>query len=61
MPTHIRAILTVIVLIVTGAAYALREVIGLQSSPLLIFGLGVGMAISLWLFPEPRKEKPTRR
>lgn len=60
MPPHIKAILSVIVLVVTGGAYAFREVIGLNAAPLLVFGLGIGMAASLWLFPEPRKQKLNR-
>lgn len=60
MPNHIKLILTLIVAAVAAGAWTWREAIGLTASPLLFFGLAVGMALSLWLFPEPRKEKVGR-
>lgn len=60
MPPHIKVILSVLVLVVAAGVWWGREAIGLNASPLLLFGLALGMAGSLWLFPEPRKEKPGR-
>lgn len=60
MPPHIKVILSLIVLLVVTGAHLFRDAIGLTASPLLLFGLALGMAVSLWLFPEPRRQKPAR-
>jgi hypothetical protein len=60
MPPHIKAVLTGAIIVVAVLAWLFRDVIGLDASPLLLFGLTGFMVLALWLFPEVKKDKPGR-
>ena len=60
MPPHIKAFLTGTIIVLAVLAWLFRDVIGLDTSPLLLFGLTAFMVMALWLFPEVKKDKPGR-
>jgi len=61
MPPHIKIILTVMVFVAALAAHFWRDAIGLQASGLFLGSFALFLAVGLWIFPEPRKEKLPRR
>ncbi|MCY4549038.1 MAG: hypothetical protein OXC28_11780 [Defluviicoccus sp.] len=52
MPNNIRAILTVIVVLIACAAFWFEHEAGEQLLKWLAAGLGVFMVFAVWLFPE---------
>ena len=55
MPTKIRAMLTVTVILTAIAVWLGRSQIGLVASPILYFGLTLGICGAIWMFPEAKK------
>jgi hypothetical protein len=60
MPPHIKGMLTGTIVLLAVLAWLFRDTIGLDASPLLLFGLTAFMVVALWLFPEVKKDKPGR-
>jgi amino acid permease len=60
MPPRIKAYLTGAIAVVAVLAWVFRDAIGMEASPLLVFGLMAFMVFALWLFPEVKKDKPGR-
>lgn len=60
MPTPIKIVLSLMVLVAALAAHFWRDVIGLQTSGLFLAGFALFLVAALWIFPEPRKEKLPR-
>ncbi|MBY8975925.1 hypothetical protein KHP62_08920 [Rhodobacteraceae bacterium NNCM2] len=56
MPPKIRAMLTVFVIIASVVIWLFRDLISLDASPFLVFGLTAFMCFSVWLFPEVKKD-----
>jgi hypothetical protein len=56
VPTNIRAILSVVVVLVTAAAFYFERESG-SGAHWLALCLGVFMTAAVWLFPEARKTK----
>ena len=57
MPPKMRALLTLVVVLIGLALWTFREPIGMAASPWLFFGLVGFLSGSIWLFPEV-KNKP---
>ena len=55
MPTKIRAMLTVTVILTAIALWLARSQIGLVASPIRSFGLTLGLCGAIWMFPEAKK------
>jgi len=55
MPPKIRAVLTLIVIITATALWLGRLQIGLAASPVLYFGLTLGICGAIWMFPEAKQ------
>ena len=56
MPPMIRAILTIAVLCASALIWMYRDALNLDASPVLMWGLTIFMAGSVWLFPEFKKD-----
>ena len=56
MPPKIRALLTFLVIVFGAFLWSMRERIAMDSSPELLFGLMAFMCVSVWLFPEVKKD-----
>jgi len=56
MPPKMRAVLTLVVILIAIALWFGREQIGLASSPVLFFGLAAAICGAIWMFPETRKK-----
>jgi len=54
MPPKIRAMLTLTVVVTAIALWLARSQIGLAASPLLYFGLTIGICGAIWMFPETK-------
>ena len=54
MPTRIRRYLTLLVLLVTVAAFLLERQAGEGGMAWYVLVLGVAMACAVWLFPEAK-------
>lgn len=61
MPPHIKIVLSLLVFAAALAGHLGREAIGLQASAGFLAGLALFMVVALWIFPEPRSEKPPRK
>ena len=57
MPPRIRALLTLLVIVFGAFLWSMRERISMESSPELLFGLMAFMCVSVWLFPEVKKDE----
>ena len=55
MPPKIRAILTVLVIVLAIVLWQLRDAIQLGASSILYFGVVLLICGSIWLFPEVKK------
>ena len=55
MPPNMRALLTCLVVVLAIALWLGRSHIGLAASPVLFFGLALGICAAIWMFPETRK------
>lgn len=55
MPTKIRAILTLAVILLAIALWLGRSHIGLAATPFLYFGLTLGICGAIWMFPEAKR------
>jgi len=55
MPTNMRALLTCLVMVLAVVLWLGRSQIGLAASPVLFFGLALGICAAIWMFPETRK------
>lgn len=61
MPNNIRAILTVIVLLVGFAVFAIEHNAGEAFLKWLALGLAAFMALAVWLFPEAKSKAGDRK
>ena len=52
MPFLVKTGFTAVVVGIAILAWVFRDAIGLDTSPLLLFGLTLFTAVALWLFPE---------
>ena len=60
MPPHIKACLNTVIIALAVLAWIFRDTIGLEASPVLLFGLAAVMTAALWLFPEVKKDQRGR-
>jgi len=56
MPKPIRAFLSVFVAVLAVLLWLFREALNIDASPLLYYGLTLGMIAAVWLFPEFKKD-----
>ena len=56
MPNNIRAMLTVVIVLIAGGAFWFEHDAGEVFLKWLAAGLGVFMAFAVWLFPETAKK-----
>jgi hypothetical protein len=61
MPTNIRAIITVIVVLVTAAAFYFESQGGDGILKWIALALGAFMVYAMWLFPEVEKRSDSRK
>lgn len=54
MPPKIRALLTALVILFSLSLWLGRVPIGLSASPILFFGLSLGICGAIWMFPETK-------
>ncbi len=59
MPSHLKAILSAIVLVVAGVVVYLERQAGAMDVAWVAGFLGLFMVFAVWLFPETRKQKNT--
>lgn len=57
MPKPIRFLVSIFVGVLAIVLWIFRETIHADVSPILYFGLALGMIASVWMFPEFKKEK----
>ena len=55
MPTHIKFILSLVVLAVAAAGYAFQGMLGQEGPKYAVAFLGVFMVIAMWVFPEVQR------
>lgn len=60
MPPLIKVLLSTVVIAVAICVWIFRDAIGLDASPILLFGLTIIMTLALWLFPEVKKDSRGR-
>lgn len=60
MPPQIRAILSVVLLVVGFVLWHFREAISLDTTPVLFFGVTLCLVGALWMFPEVKKPEGRR-
>jgi hypothetical protein len=60
MSPLIKALLSALVIALAICAWIFRDTIGLDASPILLFGLTIIMTLALWLFPEVKKDSRGR-
>ncbi|HQS07691.1 MAG: hypothetical protein B7Y12_10950 [Rhizobiales bacterium 24-66-13] len=61
MPFHIKFGLSIIVLLVTAAGYALQAHLGQTTPKYAVAFLGLFMVVAMWVFPEVERKKIDRR
>ncbi|MGA7809972.1 hypothetical protein [Bradyrhizobium sp.] len=57
MPFHIKAALSIIVLLVAGAGYVYEDAIGMYGPKIAILLLAPFMVVAMWIFPEVNRRK----
>jgi hypothetical protein len=57
MPFHIKTALSIVVLLVAGAAYLYEDAIGMNGPKIAILLLAPFMVVAMWIFPEVNKRK----
>jgi hypothetical protein len=57
MPFHIKTALSIIVLLVAGAAYFYEDSIGMHGPKIAILLLAPFMVVAMWIFPEVSRRK----
>ena len=62
MPTNVKIIVSILVVLVALVAFYFEHQTGAGSVKWVILGLGAFMAVSLWIFPEPKvKERDSTK
>ena len=59
MPANIKIVVSALVVLVALATFYVEHQAGAGGIKWFVIGLGLFMAISLWVFPEPKKDAPT--
>ena len=59
MPTNIKIVVSALVIVVVLVVFYFEHRAGAGGIKWFIIGLGLFMAISLWMFPEPKKDAGT--
>ena len=60
MPTPVKLILSLIVLLVAVAGYFFQDSLGQTGPKYAVLFLGVWMTIAMWIFPEVTRKKVDR-
>ncbi len=56
MPTNIKIVVSIIMIIVAFVVSYFEHQVGESFMKWFVLGLGLFMALSLWLFPDPKKQ-----
>jgi uncharacterized membrane protein YfcA len=57
MPTHVKIMLSLLVLAVAAAGYVFQDSLGQVGPKYAVAFLGVFMVIAMWVFPEVQRRK----
>lgn len=57
MPTHVKTMLSLLVLAVAAAGYVFQEALGQEGPKYAVAFLGAFMVIAMWVFPEVQRRK----
>ncbi|MBO68352.1 MAG: hypothetical protein CL398_08570 [Acidiferrobacteraceae bacterium] len=57
MPKNIKIVVSIITILVALITYYVEHYLGNEFMKWFVLSLGIFMALSLWLFPEPKKLK----
>ena len=60
MPTNIKIVASVLVVLVALITSYFEHQAGASTIKWFVIGLGLFMAVSLWVFPEPKKDRPKK-
>ncbi len=60
MPTNIKILVSVLIILVALIMFFVEQHANNGWIQWFVLGLGLFMALSLWLFPEPRKTKSSK-
>jgi apolipoprotein N-acyltransferase len=59
MPTNIKIIVSALIVLAALVTAYFEHQAGAEGIMWFVIGLGLFMAVSLWIFPEPKKDVPT--
>lgn len=57
MPTNIKIVVSILTVLLASAVSSYQQAFPGGYMPSFVIGLGIFMALSLWMFPEPKMTK----